>query len=303
MSAAGDPPEIVIRPARPSDREAVVDLHLAVHTELYAPPSLDAAIYIADMRPRALQGRWRSRGIHVAEAGGRIVGYVHVFYDLVNALYVGREVRGRGVGGALLAVAEQQLRRKGVAQARLRVARDREEIVRFYSKHGWRAGKDLGTEKEWDIKLQEMKKQLCEQNRLVLTVQWLGFKLALTAAAFMILLLFGVGLHYGAQLPGGMIAMALLLSALVIGIIILRLRRLNLGIYRSCLVGLTVVGSYLLTFMVGAGLGGLALNLVGIEDLARGNAGYVGPIALFLMSCLTGSYADRLAMPLYLRLL
>src|SRR5882672_4053794 len=116
MSAAGNPPEVSIRPARPSDREAVVDLHLAVHTELYAPPSLDVATHIAETRRRALQGPWTSRSVHVAEAGGRIVGYVDVLHDLVNALYVDREARGRGVGGALLAVAEQQLRAKGVAQ-------------------------------------------------------------------------------------------------------------------------------------------------------------------------------------------
>lgn len=303
MSAAGDSPSYVIRSAQIGDREAVVDLYLAVHTELYAPPSLDVTAYIAEKRQRSRQGPWRTRGIHVVEMSGRIVGFVEVVYDLVNALYVDRRMRGRGIGGALLAVAERELQAKGVAIARLRVACDRAEIVEFYARHGWLVAKDAGTDEPWGIKLQEMTKQLVQEDSLVPTVLWPVFKLGLAVLALSLLVLFGMGLHYAVHLPAGMIAIAFLFVGMLIGRQILRTPKLNLKLTRSCLVGLTNVGCHLLMLMAGAGAAGLALNLIGITGLERGNASFLGPISLFLMSYFAASYAHRLARPICLRLL
>lgn len=285
------------------DRDAVVDLHLAVHTQLYAPPSLDVAEYVAEQRQRSRPGSWRNRGIHVAEIAGRIVGYVEIVYDLVNALYVVQQMRGRGIGAALLDVAERELQTKGVSMARLRVASERAEIVGFYAKHGWLVGKEAGIDKPWDIKLQEMTKQLVQEDPFAPTVLWPVFKLGLALLALSLLVLFGMGLHYAIHLPAGMIAIALLFVGILIGRQILQTPKLNLKLTRSCLVGLTNVGCHLLMFMAGAGVAGLALSLIGIKGLERGNASFLGPIVMFLMSYFAASYANRLARPLCLRLL
>jgi small neutral amino acid transporter SnatA (MarC family) len=84
-------------------------------------------------------------------------------------------------------------------------------------------------------------------------------------------------------------------------LITLRIRRLNLGMPRCCLIALAIVGSYLLVFMTAAGLGSLALNFLGIGERHHDGVEYAGAFLVLLIAFLS-SYAPRLATPLYLRL-
>jgi len=301
MPAADGPLDAIIRPARPSDREAIVDLQLAVHTEIYAPPSLDIPKYVAEVRPRMLRGSWQRGPYRVAESGGRIVGVVKVVYDYVESLYVDLTVREHGIDAALLAAAERQMQAKGVGRARLWVPR---RDVAFCANHGWSFSKYLGKDHSWGaggVEVIEMNKQLCERSRVAQIVPWLLFKLAMAAVAFATLLLFGVALHDLAGMPSGITALAVLLGGFVVALITLRIRRLNLGMPRCCLIALAIVGSYLLVFMTAAGLGSLALNFLGIGERHHDGVEYAGAFLVLLIAFLS-SYAPRLATPLYLRL-
>jgi GNAT superfamily N-acetyltransferase len=297
-------PNGLIRPAKPSDREAIVDVYLAVHTELYAPPSLDILKYVAESRARSLQGAWRSDGYYVAEVEGRIIGFVQVTYDWVRALYVTKDMQSRGVGAALIAKAEQHLRAKGVGLARVAVASAREEIVSFYSRYGWSAGQDLGKDKLWEIALVEMNKTLCERSWLVRVVPWESFKLVLAAISFAGLAAFGVILHDFAGMPPDLAGPFVVVSVLLIGIALVRVRRLNLSLKRCCILGAATVASYTVTLMLGGALGWLALRAVDIERLEQGGPEYVGPVLMILiLIALTAVAGHRLAVPLYARLL
>ena len=95
----------------------------------------------------------------VAEADGHIVGSSSVAGDMVHALHVETEMRGKGIGTALLAAAERKLRDQGIIVARLLAVRDYPDILAFYQGQGWRHGRST-RHKRWDIPVREMSKQL-----------------------------------------------------------------------------------------------------------------------------------------------
>ncbi len=295
---------VLVRPARSSDREAITDLHSTVHTELYAPSLLDVAKHVAEWRARSLQGTWRSAGYYVAEVDGHVAGFVQVTYDWVRALYVAKDMQSRGIGAALLAKAEQHLREKGVGRARMAVASARGEIVSFYVRRGWSIGQDLGKDKLWDVALTEMNKTLCERTWLVRVVPWVLFKLVLATTSFVSLAAFGVLLHDYAGMPSDLSGAFVSVSVLMIGMTLLRVHRLNLSLMRCCALGAAIVASHTVTLMLAGAFGWLALHAIDVERLVQGGPGYVGPVLMILITIgLSVAAGHRLATPLYVRLL
>lgn len=70
--------------------------------------------------------------ITVAEAGGRIVGFIAVHEAWINLLYLDPAWTGRGIGSRLLVAAD-------MAEAKLYCFRVNAGARRFYERHGFRA--------------------------------------------------------------------------------------------------------------------------------------------------------------------
>lgn len=92
----------------------------------------------------------QSQKIFVAEAGGRVVGYVHLQdYDVLYAphmknilgIAVAREYHRHGIGRALLSAAETWAGNTGAAGVRLVSGENRKGAHLFYSRCGYDGGK------------------------------------------------------------------------------------------------------------------------------------------------------------------
>ena len=129
---------------RPSTTEQ--DWHAALHVMQTAfreyettldPPSSMARETVASLRERAGDGT-----LLLAEREGALVGCVLVRPE-DGFLYIGRlavlpAARGAGVGGALLAAAEDAARQRGIACARLGVRLALPELIARYARAGYR---------------------------------------------------------------------------------------------------------------------------------------------------------------------
>ena len=107
---------------------AVVEENVGLGTE---PP--------VDIDARAAS--WNLEGAFLAEAGGDIIGSIHVqksrhgFADI--GMCVAKGWRGKGLGSALMDVAEQWARKQGVHKLSLGVFAHNERAVALYRKHGF----------------------------------------------------------------------------------------------------------------------------------------------------------------------
>lgn len=117
--------DLVIRPARADDDSVLAELD----RRCWSP--------LSDVAPRRVQGEpffderhgWEQ--YQVAEVGGRVVGYVRVVPPTplasnahvrqIQGLAVDAELRGRGVGRALVEAACERARRAGARRITLRV--------------------------------------------------------------------------------------------------------------------------------------------------------------------------------------
>ncbi len=129
--------EFVIRPARPEDNGRLAELC----TQLGYPTSPH------EMASRLSEVLRRSdNAVFVAEAGGRPIGWVHVHASpglevdhmaKIGGLVVDEARRGRGIGKALMAAAEDWARREGCAEMWLRSNAIRKEAHLFYQARGY----------------------------------------------------------------------------------------------------------------------------------------------------------------------
>lgn len=87
------------------------------------------------------------QAVFVAEVDGRLAGWVHVFacptveldlYAEVGSLVVDQELRGRGIGKALMEEAEAWARQRGINEIRLRSNVIRNEAHQFYETIGYK---------------------------------------------------------------------------------------------------------------------------------------------------------------------
>jgi tRNA (adenine37-N6)-methyltransferase len=144
-----------IRPARESDASAIAGLA----GELGYPSSTEDAL----ARLGLLIGR-NEDGTFVAESGGAIVGWMHVFgagrlesdpFAEIAGLVVTAGARGRGIGKALVEAAEKWARERGYRSLRIRSNVIRADAHRFYEGFGYERvktqavfSKPIATERE-----------------------------------------------------------------------------------------------------------------------------------------------------------
>lgn len=151
-----DGPSVAIRPQRPDDAEALVDVHLRswrwAYTGLIADDYIDllwsqraerverTRRTIAEAKPD--ERHW------LAERQGEVVGlaFAHTSADPdaepgtadVGAIYLAPEAVGQGLGRALFGYAVEDLRARGFARATLWVLESNARARRFYEAAGWR---------------------------------------------------------------------------------------------------------------------------------------------------------------------
>jgi GNAT superfamily N-acetyltransferase len=136
-------PPVVVRPARPEDWPGVAGLLVELGRGVAAGTANDET--------HRLQFAGHLRRLDsvslVAEASGRVIGVVDMEYHQrlgdhrpqarVNDLVVTETARGRGVGRALLARAEELARKRGCFRMALVTASSRDAALAFYEREGW----------------------------------------------------------------------------------------------------------------------------------------------------------------------
>ncbi|MBV1941077.1 GNAT family N-acetyltransferase [Streptomyces sp. BV286] len=135
-------PEPYIRVAVPDDEEVLALLDRATWSSLHAVRPRDQPPYEPFFNERF--------GPHdhlVAEVGGRVVGYVRLGYPTplasnahvrqIQGLAVADEVRGQGVGRALVRAVVAQARRQGALRITLRVLGHNTPARKLYESEGF----------------------------------------------------------------------------------------------------------------------------------------------------------------------
>ena len=102
MTPTEAPAPVLVRPATPEDAEAVAGVHLASRAAAAMPPGA----HPADEVRAWLVARLAVDEVWVAQAGGRVVGYLRMTQTWVDDLYVRPEHARQGIGSLLLDVAK-----------------------------------------------------------------------------------------------------------------------------------------------------------------------------------------------------
>ncbi|MBZ9823241.1 GNAT family N-acetyltransferase [Mesorhizobium sp. CA4] len=124
-------PEILLRPAIGSDAAAIaITMRASLNTLSWMPllhtPEKDL-FFIRDILLPNQQ-------VTVADAGGRIVGFIAIGGEWVEQLYLDPAWTGRGIGSRLLAQAIA-----GMSLVKLHCFQANTGARRFYERHGFRA--------------------------------------------------------------------------------------------------------------------------------------------------------------------
>lgn len=131
--------EFTVRPAAPEYAEALCALHVASIREIcspdYTPEQIDG--WTLNKHPAIYANRMIKDGVrfHIAVADDELLGFVDWSGDEVYGLYVSPGAVGRGVGSALLALAEAGLAASGVEVVRLNATLT---AIPFYAARGYR---------------------------------------------------------------------------------------------------------------------------------------------------------------------
>jgi ribosomal protein S18 acetylase RimI-like enzyme len=136
-----------VRAARPEDARRLAEIHVETWRATYQGVMPQALLDTLSVDGRERQ--WQEWIPHsettafVAEAGGRIVGFVHVGpcrsspeIGELYAIYVVPAAHGTGAGPALMDAALEALRARW-DEAILWVATENPRARRFYERHGW----------------------------------------------------------------------------------------------------------------------------------------------------------------------
>jgi GNAT superfamily N-acetyltransferase len=92
-----------------------------------------------------------SGAVRVFEQDGTLAGYAAIVDDELASLYVDPPAQGAGVGGRLLADAEERIRAAGHPRAWLYVYAANGHGRAFYERHGWRRVSGLVGEARWRV--------------------------------------------------------------------------------------------------------------------------------------------------------
>ena len=140
----------MIRPARPEDAEAIARVHVRTWQAAYAHAIPTETLARVDVGERAAMWRRFLAGdsaIFVGEVDGEIRGFVNVGecqeepgVGELFAIYVLPDEWGTGLGSGLIERGEQELCKRGFAEATLNVLADNPRAQRFYERQGWIRG-------------------------------------------------------------------------------------------------------------------------------------------------------------------
>lgn len=126
----GDPAPILVRRPRREDLKRIVAIENSSFADPWAAAALQSEL-VPDYLRRPL----------VAEAGGRIVGYLMAWsvVDILHVLNIATDPawRRRGVGRALLLAAAAEAREAGLERATLEVRRSNRGARDFYRRYGF----------------------------------------------------------------------------------------------------------------------------------------------------------------------
>jgi len=129
---------MILRPARESDVEAMIDLaHWSWRSAFADAPEVFVRHWLAREFERDWYPKYWSE-MTVAEEGGEILGLVQPTADEINGLWVDPVCHGQGVGSALLAEGERQISAAGFRRAWLSCSAFNPNGVRFYLARGYR---------------------------------------------------------------------------------------------------------------------------------------------------------------------
>jgi GNAT superfamily N-acetyltransferase len=139
----------VIRPATEADAPVIADIQARTwrwaYGDFIAPEDMPVALERVPV--------WRERipggGVRVFDQDGTVVGYAAIEDDELKSLYVDPAAQGAGVGGRLLADAQERIRAAGHARAWLYVYAQNAHGCAFYERHGWVAVGGLLGEGHW----------------------------------------------------------------------------------------------------------------------------------------------------------
>ncbi|HSN96746.1 MAG TPA: GNAT family N-acetyltransferase [Candidatus Nanopelagicales bacterium] len=138
-------PPVPVRDARDEDGEQLIALIGGVFAE-YPGCVLDVDGEMPELRAIATAFRLRGGRFWVAEEGGRVLGCVGVRtvgegtgVELCK-LYVAKEARRRGLGGALSALVEAEARARGAASVELWTDTRFTDAHRLYERRGYVRG-------------------------------------------------------------------------------------------------------------------------------------------------------------------
>ncbi|TQJ88435.1 GNAT family N-acetyltransferase [Streptomyces sp. SLBN-31] len=132
-----DSPITVLRPAVPADVPAVAAIWRSGWCDGHRGHVPDELVAVRTPASFAARAAARVGDTVVATRDGAVAGFVVVVGDEVEQLYVAAEHRGAGVAGALLARAEEVVRRRGHRRAWLAVVAGNARARRFYERQGW----------------------------------------------------------------------------------------------------------------------------------------------------------------------
>ncbi|MFY2606172.1 GNAT family N-acetyltransferase [Achromobacter ruhlandii] len=141
---------LMIRTARPDDAAALEDVLTRTYQGTWQPQMTPEKYrYFLDSGKIPRYVAERGARFHVCEVEGRVAGMVDWEQNFIWALHVHPDLQRRGVGAALLAVAEAGMRADGHAEARLETDTFNTQSRAFYGKHGY-AEVDTYPDEEWD---------------------------------------------------------------------------------------------------------------------------------------------------------
>jgi ribosomal protein S18 acetylase RimI-like enzyme len=154
-----DPPDGLIRAARPADAQPIAAVHVATWRDAYAGLLPDEVLSGLDVGERAqrwhhnLSASAEGRFVLVFEQDGRVEGFVSGGPSRdqfpggeVYAIYVDPARQGRGAGSRLLTAAARHLSEAHFTDASLWVLAGNRPARRFYESQGWHSD---GTEQPW----------------------------------------------------------------------------------------------------------------------------------------------------------
>ncbi|HKD18201.1 MAG TPA: GNAT family N-acetyltransferase [Thermoanaerobaculia bacterium] len=141
---------LVVRPARPEDRDFVVAT--AAELVTFGPPEWRTAEEIVEGEARTLRaffaGASPGSALLVAEEGGRPLGFAYLEtlrdyfleeeHGHIGILAVTGEAQGRGAGGALLEAAEAWAMSRGFRRLTLHVFERNARARAVYDRRGYR---------------------------------------------------------------------------------------------------------------------------------------------------------------------